>query len=360
MKRHKFVHTILLLAVVFGTTLAGHFSFAPPHTQAASQTAPSASDFSLAYDPVVAGLINAVQQEDVYYYAGALTGEFPVTIGGQAHTIATRNMYYESQIDAAAQYTYEFMQAQGLSVSFFEYDHPNSGRNVVAVLPGVTHPDEIILVTAHLDNMPEAKDAPGADDNTSGCVGVMITAARLAGHNFERTVRFILFTDEEYEASGSVSYAENSLAQGENIVAVYNMDMIAWDDNNDGRIYLETRLTSNPEYAEDRTIANTFIDVVNTYGLQDDLIPQIDPNSDEYVDSASFWDLGYPSITVIEDFEHFELNPYYHTAQDTLQKLNMAFFTNNVKATVGAIAHLALPIPIIQGANKIYLPLVSR
>jgi hypothetical protein len=54
------------------------------------------------------------------------------------------------------------------------------------------------------------------------------------------------------------------------------------------------------------------------------------------------------------------LNPYYHTAQDTLQKLNMAFFTNNVKATVGAIAHLALPMPIIQGANKIYLPMVSR
>lgn len=56
-------------------------------------------------------------------------------------------------------------------------------------------------------------------------------------------------------------------------------------------------------------------------------------------DHASFWNRGYSAILLIED----DFNEYYHTANDTLANLNMTYFTNNVKASVGTLAHLAIP-----------------
>jgi hypothetical protein len=68
-----------------------------------------------------------------------------------------------------------------------------------------------------------------------------------------------------------------------------------------------------------------------------------------------FWSIGYPSVTAIEDFDGRELNPNYHTVNDTLSSLNMTFFTYHIKASVGTVAHLAIPIE-----NKIYLPAIFK
>lgn len=70
--------------------------------------------------------------------------------------------------------------------------------------------------------MPEGGSASGADDNASGCVGVMMAArrmaaARLAGISFERTVRFVTFTGEEYDFLGSIAYARACSQRGEKI-----------------------------------------------------------------------------------------------------------------------------------------------
>ena len=70
--------------------------------------------------------------------------------------------------------------------------------------------------------------APGADDDASGAVGVLTAAEVLAPYQFQRTLRFVLFTGEEQGLCGSEIYARDAAAAGEAIVAVYNMDMIAW------------------------------------------------------------------------------------------------------------------------------------
>ena len=54
-----------------------------------------------------------------------------------------------------------------------------------------------MLIVAHLDDMPATGAAPGADDNASGSVGVMIASEIMRDYQFERTVRFIFFTGEE-------------------------------------------------------------------------------------------------------------------------------------------------------------------
>lgn len=251
------------------------------------------------------------------------------------------------------------MQAEGLSVSFQNwsaYGGYYTGRNVIATLSGALRPTEVVIVMAHMDNLPNGSRAPGADDNASGAVAAMTMARLMAGQRFERTLRFLFTTGEEQGFLGSAHYASDAQDRGENIVAVYNLDMLAWDDNDDGFVALETRVVSDPGYPSDLEIANTFIDVVTAYGLSDALHPTIDAISDEAVDSWSFWELGFPSVTAIEDFEHHEVNPYYHTTDDTISTLNMPFYTSFVKASLGTAAHLAIPGEGTSGA--LFLPYV--
>jgi hypothetical protein len=296
------------------------------------------------YDPLVAMMMTQVQSNTVYAHTAQLTGETAAVIGGVPYTITTRNTNSGVPIQQGTQLVYEYLQQQGLAVSYHNWSGCGlSNRNVVGVLTGTLQPSEIVLVTAHLDDMPSSGRAPGADDNASGSVGVLLAADIMSQYHFSRTVRFVLFTGEEQGLCGSAAYANTVSAVGDNIVAVYNMDMIAWDALGGPTLRLHTRTTSNPGYVGDLAIAGVFTNVVNTYGLSGVLTPIIDPDGESASDHASFWNKGYPAILAIED-DASDFNAYYHTSNDTLSRLNLTYFTNYVKASVGTAAHLAQPI----------------
>lgn len=304
------------------------------------------------YDPTVAAMLAQVTQAQVYSYVAQLSGETPAVIGGEPYTITTRHTNSGLPIQRATQFVYEFMQQQGLGVSYHNWSAcGTSGRNVIGVLTGTLKPQEIVLITAHLDDMPSIGAAPGADDNASGSVGVMIAAEILSDHPFERTVRFAFFTGEEQGLCGSDVYAGAVYAAGDNIVAVYNMDMIGWDSTGDPVARLHTRM-SGAGYAADLAIAGVFTQVVQAYGLSNSLTPVIDADGEDRSDHSSFWDRGYAAILAIEDDAN-DFNAYYHTSNDRLQYLNFAYFTAFVKASVGTAAHLArvsLPLAALNGA----------
>jgi hypothetical protein len=244
------------------------------------------------------------------------------------------------------------LQSLGLEVGYHIWQSPK--RNVVAEKRGTTHPAEIVLVTAHLDCVPSSGRAPGADDNASGSVGVMLAAKIMKDYSFGRTVRFIFFTGEEQGLLGSYQYAKKVADAGENIVAVLNLDMIGWDKVGGPVLRLHTRTASNPGHAGDKAIANTFIDVVNLYGLNTGLAPLIDADGISASDHASFWGRGFSGILAIEDDED-DFNDYYHTASDKLDKLNLPYFTHFVKASLGTAAHLAT----VQGGGGELVQIVS-
>ena len=301
----------------------------------------AAEAMAVEYDPTIAEMINQVQQNTVYTYDGNLSGEWPLSIGGTDYTITTRYTRSGTPIQKATQYAYEFMQGLGLTVGYHNWTYGStSNRNVIGEQTGTTQPGEIVLITAHLDDVPSTGLAPGADDNASGSTGVMVAADILSQYQFERTVRFVFFTGEEQGLYGSKEYADLVYDAGENIVAVYNMDMIAWDDLDGPTLRLHTRTTTSSGYAGDRAIADLFVDVVNTYGLSTSLTPIIDPDGVTASDHSPFWSKGYSAILAIEDDED-DFCDYYHTVNDTLQTLNMTYFTNYVKASVGTAAHLA-------------------
>jgi len=319
-------------------------------------------------DPAITAMIGQVQTATLIEYVNQLSGETPATVGGVPYTFTTRETNSGVPIQKATQFAYEFMQAHSLAVSYHDWNRCGvASRNVVAEKIGTVHPSEIVLVTAHIDSTSTTNVAPGADDDASGSAGVMAIAEILAPSQFQRTLRFVLFTGEEQGLCGSAAYAKRAAAADENIVAVYNLDMIAWDSDAAPIVRLHTRKTNDPGYAADLAIANTFVNVVSQYGLTGTLSPLVAADGLDEDDTYSFWENDYPGILAIEDDDEAEgdFNPYYHTVQDKVSAFNKTYFTNFVKASVGTAAELAGMVQVKPGPTpadplRMHLPCIER
>jgi hypothetical protein len=327
-RRNAFL--VMLLAALAGVAV---LIATPAHAQA-----PSGAPTD------IATLIAEVETETLLDYVEQLTGETPALVGGKPYRFTTREADAAAPIAKVTQFAYEFLAAQGLDVAYQRWEACDmTGRNVIGEITGAESPDEIVLVTAHLDSTSEDGAAPGADDNASGSAAVMTIAEILAPYTFPRTLRFVLFTGEEIDLCGSTAYAAAAAENDEDIVAVYNMDMIAWDSDDAPIVRLHTRTEDDPGYAADLAIANVLVDVVETYGLRTSLTPVITPDGLEDSDTYAFWAEGYPGVLAIEDdgAEVDDFNPNYHSADDTVDAFNLTYYTNVVKASVGTAVLLA-------------------
>jgi Zn-dependent M28 family amino/carboxypeptidase len=230
---------------------------------------------------------------------------------------------------------YEFYQGLDLPTSYDPFDF--FGRtlfNVVAEKRGILYPERIYLITGHYDNAPGGDLAPGADDNASGTVAVMLAAEILSRYDFDCTLRFVSFAGEEQGLEGSEAYVEQIHAAGEDVRGVLNLDMIAWNEPGS-----QPTMDLHAEEGLPGTIplAELFLQVVDAYDLN--LEPEIIPNGTNLSDHASFWTYDYPAILAIEDFSDF--NPYYHSIHDKLENLDdRAYFVDMVKASLATMAHM--------------------
>jgi len=115
----------------------------------------------------------------------------------------------------------------------------SKSRNILAKLPGTTHPDEAIVYTAHWDHLGDhaahGGEAPaegedhifnGAIDNATGVAGVLEIAEQFTVQDPKpaRSVVFLLVTLEESGLLGSKYYAANPVIPLANTVAVVNLD----------------------------------------------------------------------------------------------------------------------------------------
>lgn len=283
--------------------------------------------------PAIQGMIDKVDSATVYSYTGDLSGEWPAMIGGSPYTIATRHTYSGTPIDKATQYVGEHLEALGMTVEYHEWSDPTY-PNVIGELPGVVSPDSVVIICGHLDDMPSGPLAPGADDNASGTVGVLVAADILIQYSWRYTIRFALWTGEEQGLLGSHYYAQRCYSLSEPIVGVLNLDMIAHNTVGSG---WDIDIHANESMSETLDLAQLFADVVGAYGLG--VNPQIVPDGIGASDHASFWDYGYSAVLGIEDLADF--NPNYHTTSDLLPNLDMKFYVEFVKASVATCAHMA-------------------
>lgn len=101
---------------------------------------------------------------------------------------------------------------------------PIKCANVIAEIPGTKYPNEVIIMSGHIDSW----DGPGSQGSTDNGTGtsVMMESARLlmaAGAKPERTIRFILWDGEEQGLLGSAAYVKQLQEAGtlETIVACF-------------------------------------------------------------------------------------------------------------------------------------------
>ncbi|MBT8189273.1 MAG: M20/M25/M40 family metallo-hydrolase [Bacteroidia bacterium] len=95
--------------------------------------------------------------------------------------------------------------------------------NVIAEIKGSTHPDEISLVGGHLDSWDVGG---GAHDDGAGCVHAMqvIETLNALGYQPKRTIRCVLFMNEENGLGGGLAYAKASNENGEFHLAALESD----------------------------------------------------------------------------------------------------------------------------------------
>lgn len=230
------------------------------------------------------------------------------------------------------------------------------GVNVIGTLPGVTHPEEIVIVSAHYDTIPMSN---GADDNASGVAAVLETARLLADKDYARTLKIACWDQEEPALYGSYVYAKREKESKADIKVVYVYDEVGVsDDRPDSQRFPAAfeflypteakKLKANQHRAnfvllifdqQARPWAFAIADQADKIGLPSitlevDLNEQI-PTDLTGSDHASFWGKEYPAIE-INDTSGYR-NPFKHTKMDTFDTLDHDFTVKIISAVAVSV-----------------------
>ncbi len=256
-----------------------------------------------------------------------------------AGEIGERNMRHYPQLNAAADFIENSFSRAGLHPRRDSYDlHGQACHNIEAEIPG-THP-EIILIGAHYDSV---FGSPGANDNGSGVAATLALARRFAGRKPEHTLRFVAFANEEppYFLSGemgSLVYAGRCKARGDKISAMISLETIGYfSDAPHSQTYPSRVLGAfYPKFGNfigfvanvhSRVLLRRVIALFRRHAKipsEGAALPSFVPGV-SWSDQWSFWRNGYPGI-MITDTAPFRY-PYYHSANDTPDKLDYERFT---------------------------------
>jgi hypothetical protein len=186
---------------------------------------------------VVWGMLEQISLERAVTDLKKLTGEEQICIENECYTIKNRFTGSEG-LQWAKDYLYKELTSLGYSVEYQDWILGGySDQNLIARKVGVLHPDEKIYFVAHIDGKKKSvlNRFPAADDNASGAVDLLEVARVLSNYSFDRTLVFFFSTGEEEGTLGVRSYLQE-LSQEElsSIKYVVNVDMVGYDDDNDG------------------------------------------------------------------------------------------------------------------------------
>jgi hypothetical protein len=310
------------------------------------------------YSPRVAELVESVNPDSIIAVIEGLSGEVAVTIAGEPDSIPCRFALSEGS-DRAALWLAEHLEARGFAVELVPFfPHwlsetrplplgvesaeelqaifnearssigPDTMWNVVATLPGEDSAQ--VILCAHydaftLDDMWEY--TPGADDNASGVATVLETARVLGVHDWQHTLRFVLFSGEEIGLFGSEAYVKDAVDRGDVILGAFNIDMIGWDTDDNP----EMDIHCDPTNQASQDMGEELAELMDVYDLN--INPEIHIyDALEASDHYWFWQYDIPALLLSEDWDN--RNPLIHRTTDRLWAINKPFVTEGVKAAV--------------------------
>ena len=269
--------------------------------------------------------------------------------------IGERNVMHYGNLRATADFIEESLIATGLEVVRFPYTvEGKKCDNLVATIPGNGRADEIIVVGAHYDSV---LGCPGANDNASGVAGLLAAARRLAKTKPSRTLRLVAFVNEEpyffqRESMGSWVYARQCRRRGDNIVGAIVLETIGYYSVEKGSQHYPSPVLRlfYPSKADFIAFVGNRASsrlVKQTVGMfrRHARFPSEGAAMPEWVpgigwsDHWSFWQEGYEAL-MVTDTAPFRYQ-FYHTPEDTPEKLDYDRMARVVDGLIRVIASLA-------------------
>lgn len=235
----------------------------------------------------------------------------------------------------------------GLDVSAPAFTMPGSSggqitvNNVIGKWTGTVLSDEWIVVGAHYDSrnadLYSTINAPGAEDNASGCAGVIELARAVLPFHPERSILFMCYAGEEQGLYGSEAHvtslqATSNLAKVKSVII---MDMIGYSADAQLDVLYESSGTWLPYLNRFAAAAATY---VPTLGVTLSTNPYDS-------DHMPYLDVGKQTLLVIDN--DWGIYPRYHSSQDTPQNMGP-----NAQAMGGAILKVnAAMLAELSGAS---------
>jgi hypothetical protein len=274
-------------------------------------------------------------------------------------TIASRHIVHPHNQVACEVLARDLAAVSGLRVALHQFTH--QGRtlhNVVADLEAAPIPEELVLVTAHLDSTAaqsagyraRTDPAPGADDDASGVVAVLAVARALAElaavEPARRSLRFVLFNAEEHGLVGSRAYAALQASAHARIVGVLQMDMVGFNARPPYTFEIHVGADSPDVQERSRLLAERLVSVAPIVAplLAEPQIYDKDDPAQGRSDHASFHDYGYAACAVSEDYfagpteqsPAPDGTPHYHQRTDTAATVDPEFIGAIARAVAAA------------------------
>ena len=264
------------------------------------------------------------------------------------------NARHPAALARASQYIEAQLAAMGYAVGVQSFDGGDAQvRNLEVEIRGTAAPQQIVIVGAHYDS---AHGAPGANDNGSGTAMVLELARAFRKSAPQKTVRFVLFANEEppyfgQKTMGSLVYAQRSRQRQENIIGMLSLETIGYYDDAPGSQKYPSIF--RPFFPG----TGNFIAFIGDFQSRDLVhrsITRFRAKQDfpsegiatypriigiDWSDHSAFWANGYRAL-MVTDTAIFRY-PHYHTRHDTPDKLRydrMARLFNGLHAVVGDLA----------------------
>ena len=271
-----------------------------------------------------------------------------------AEQIGERNVYHPDALRAAQDYIALTWHQQGYTVTEQEYRaHGINCKNLEINHRGTQKPQEIILVGAHYDSV---IGAPGANDNGSGVAALLELSRLCKTSNPVRTVRFVAFVNEEppfffTDLQGSRVYARAARQRNDEIRLMIALETIGYyrtEANTQRypplfRFFYPNRadfisLVSNLRSRKAMLALAKAFRRTSDFPLEHlatfEFVPGV-----SWSDHLSFWAHGYKALMVTDTA--FYRYPYYHTPEDTPDKLDYASLAQVTEGLHKAITQLA-------------------
>ena len=201
--------------------------------------------------------------------------------------------------------------------------------NVVAVLPGKSKKDEMVVFSGHYDHLGIGKPNAtgdsiynGANDDAAGTTAMMMLGNYFAKlKNNERTLVFVAFTAEESGGFGSQYFSKQ--LDADKVVAMFNLEMIGteskWGKNS-------AYITGFEKSDFGKILQNNLAG--SAFKFEPDPYPK--ENLFYRSDNATLAALGVPAHTI--STSKMDNEPTYHRQTDDIASIDFDNMTEIIKA----------------------------